>query len=176
AGCAAPAAQSHPPDRLVAWATSPAALEQWCAGQPPIHDVLDHRHRPMRWADHAPPRGTRFTCAACGVADQPYLHDDGACDSCTALTPLVLEFSGYAAVCKPGGPWTPQGPRPAQQLNALLLDYGIAPTAVGPILPGLTSVAHDATGSTERSSLIVLLTVPRHVAHHILHGLAHDNG
>jgi len=93
------------------------------------------------------------------------------CDVCAAYVPLILEFTGYAW-CDIQGTWTPQGPRPAQQLNAVLLDYAIQPNAVLHILPG----AGGCTNGSERSSLIALLTVRRHVARHILHHLAAQAG
>ena len=106
----------------------------------------------MRWADHAPPPGTRFTCAACGATDQPYLHNDAVCASCASYVPLILEFTGYAER-DPTGSWTPQGPSPAQQLNAVLLDYDIQPAEIDHLLPGVGT----CTNGSERSRLIAVL-------------------
>lgn len=162
---------ADPPAGLVAWALSPAALEDWCAGRPPLHDIVDDQGRLLRRRDHAPPPGTRYTCAACDATDQPYLSDDAVCAVCASYGPLVLEFTGYAW-CDTPGSWTPQGPRPAQQLNAVLLDYDLPPAAVIHLLPGVTT----CSAGIERSSLIALLSVRRHIARHILHQLAQEAG
>ena len=159
------------PAELQVWAISAAAVEDWCAGGPTPHAVTDAQSRLLRWADYAPPPGSRTTCPACGTTDLPYLYSEGVCDVCAAYGPLILECTGYAW-CDTQGTWTPQGPRPAQQLNAVLLDYAIQPNAVLHILPG----AGGCTNGSERSSLIALLTVRRHVARHILHHLAAQAG
>ena len=159
------------PTGIVAWAISAAALQDWCAGRPPIHDILDDQGRLLRWRDHAPPPGTRYTCAACGATDLPYLSDDAVCTGCAAYVPLILEFHGYTTRDRQGCP-APQGPSPSQQLNAVLLDYSIPPTAVVQILPGVA----DCTNGIDHSSLIALLSVQRHVAGHLLHHVAQDAG
>ena len=166
-------AEPHPapPGAVVAWALSTTALEDWCSGRAPIHDILDDQGRRRRWSDHAPPPGTRYTCAACGATDQAYLHDDAFCAGCAAYVPLVLTFHSYTA-CDPPGRGTPHGPSPAQQLNAILLDYGVHPSEVLHILPGISTL----TDGIERSSLIALLSVHRHVAGHILHHLVAQAG
>lgn len=166
-------AEPHPapPGAVVAWALSTTALLDWCAGRPPTHDILDDQGQPMRWSDHAPPPGTRYTCAACGATDQPYLTDEAVCPVCAAYVPLVLEFHSYTARDPPGR-GTPQGPSPAQQLNAVLLDYAIQPNDVIHLLPE----AGTPTNGVAPRSLIAMLSVRRHVAGHILHHLAAQAG
>jgi len=155
----------------VAWALSSDAFADWCAGRPPIHDIVDDQGRRMSRRDHAAPVGTRLTCAACGTPDQPYLHEGALCDACTAYVPLVLEFHDYTARGSNGGR-APHGPSPAQQLNAVLLDYAIPPSDVSHLLPG----AATTTNGIAHSSLIALLRVPRHIAGHILHSLSDPPG